>query len=66
MANITFFFKDLVHEKQNLIIEQLKTQLQDEIKETIELNPKMTLSDVENEVIDNYINTHNVNNFFQI
>ena len=68
MAKINLFFQDLSEEKKLEIVEELKVELTEEINEAIKNTNGKFANDkaIELEVIDNYINTHNMLNEFQI
>lgn len=58
------YFRDLVPEKREEIYWELRNQLREEIDETRRDNPELDPEDIEAEVIDNHINTHNLANDF--
>ena len=65
MAKIKIFWNDLTEETKEEIWEAVKQELQEEIKEAQEASQKDT-EDVENEVIDDYINRNNSGVFFEV
>ncbi len=68
MAKITLFFQDLSKEKKLEIVEQLKVEITKEINEAIKNNDGKFMNNeaVRLEIIDDYINTHNISNEFRI
>jgi len=56
---LNIYFEDLREETKEEIIQELKEELKNEIEETYNLDPTADKQQIENEIVDNYLNTHN-------
>ncbi len=65
MAKIKIFWDDLSEELKEGLWKEIKNELQEEIKEAREAS-QQDPEDIENKVIDDYINRNNSGTFFEI
>jgi len=66
MAKLQLYFQDLSEASKREIIKQLKEELKDDIKIAVDNNSTTDKEWLENEIIDDYINRHNLPNEFKI
>ena len=66
MAKVSVYFQDLSDEKKEELWEYLREQLKDEIDEELKNENGIDRGALENEIIDNYINTHNLGMGFEL
>jgi len=66
MAKINIYFQDLSEEAQQEVVKELEEKLSGEIHDAWDLNPQIDFETTKQEMIDDYINTHNFANEFII
>ncbi len=67
MIKIPIFFEDLTTEGQNRLVEEVKAELRDEVEFRFwENKGRIPRETVEEETVTDYINRHNVANYFEL
>ena len=66
MAKINIYFEDLNEQTKDELWQEVRAQIKEEAREFVENNPHLDIQSIESEMIDDYINEHNLANEFII
>lgn len=66
MAKINIYFEDLNEQTKDELWQEVRAQIKEQAREAIKNNPHLDLQSIESEMIDDYINEHNLANEFII